>query len=155
MALSVSMPNRPRPTPDWLDATTTRQPHWLRRAMASSAPGMGFHSSGDLMNWSESTLMTPSRSRMMSFIGMVVYPGLCDARAVAGRRAGRSGRQARDVGHLVHQAGKLRQQRDAVGAGQRLLGHHHDVLEELVHSLAQAGERAQRVGVVLVGDMRA
>lgn len=50
MALRVSMSNSPRPTPDWFEATTTRQPDSLRRAMASSEPGIGFHSSGDLMN---------------------------------------------------------------------------------------------------------
>ncbi len=36
--------------------------------MASRLPGIGFHSSGDLMNCDESKLMTPSRSRMMSFM---------------------------------------------------------------------------------------
>ena len=36
--------------------------------MASRLPGIGFHSSGLLMNWSLSKLMTPSRSRMMSFM---------------------------------------------------------------------------------------
>jgi hypothetical protein len=35
--------------------------------MASIEPGIGFHSAGDLMNWALSKLMTPSRSRMMSF----------------------------------------------------------------------------------------
>ena len=48
MALSVAMSNKPRPKPDWLLATTTCQPAWLRRAIASSAPGRGIHSSGDL-----------------------------------------------------------------------------------------------------------
>src|SRR5882724_3364123 len=54
---------------------TTCHPAWLRRAMASSAPGRGIHSSGDLMNSSLSALMVPSRSRMTSFMAS----GLCGA----------------------------------------------------------------------------
>ena len=42
---------------------------WMSRAMASSAPGIGTHSSGDLTKSSRSSLMVPSRSRMMSFMG--------------------------------------------------------------------------------------
>ena len=52
IAFSVAMSNRPRPMPDWLVATTTRKPAWLSRAIASRLPGIGRHSSGDLMNWS-------------------------------------------------------------------------------------------------------
>jgi hypothetical protein len=71
MALSVAMSNKPRPKPDWLLATTTCQPAWLRRAMASRAPGNGIHSSGDLMKSSLSWLMVPSRSKMTSLLFMV------------------------------------------------------------------------------------
>ena len=42
------MSNRPRPRPDWLVASTMCQPAWLSRAIASSAPGSGTHSSGEL-----------------------------------------------------------------------------------------------------------
>jgi hypothetical protein len=35
--------------PDWLEAITTRQPPWLSRATASSAPGRGCQSSGERM----------------------------------------------------------------------------------------------------------
>jgi hypothetical protein len=52
MAFSVAMSSSPRPTPDWLEHTTTRYPEWVSRAIASRLPGIGFHSSGDLMNWS-------------------------------------------------------------------------------------------------------
>ena len=69
MALSDTTSNSPRPSPDWLEATTTCQPAWFSRAMASSAPGSGSHSSGDLTNSSLSLLMVPSRSRMISFMG--------------------------------------------------------------------------------------
>ena len=70
-ALSEAMSNRPRPRPDWLVATTACQPAWLSRAIASSAPGSGTHSSGDLTKSSRSSLMMPSRSRMTSFIGVI------------------------------------------------------------------------------------
>src|SRR5487761_2743771 len=49
MALSVAISNKPRPRPDWLVATTTRKPAWVKRAIASRLPAMGFHSSGLLM----------------------------------------------------------------------------------------------------------
>src|SRR5471030_1943906 len=49
MALSVAMSNSPLPTPDWLVATTTRKPAWVKRAIASRLPAIGFHSSGLLM----------------------------------------------------------------------------------------------------------
>ena len=68
MALSEATSNRPRPRPDWLVATTTCQPAWLSRAMASSAPGNGSHSDGDLTKSALSSLIVPSRSRMTSFI---------------------------------------------------------------------------------------
>jgi hypothetical protein len=58
--------------PDWLVATTTRKPAWFKRAMASRLPGIGRHSSGDLMNWSLSRLITPSRSRTISLTARVV-----------------------------------------------------------------------------------
>ena len=47
MVFSAAMSNRPRPSPDWLVAMTTCQPLWFSRAIASSAPGSGSHSSGD------------------------------------------------------------------------------------------------------------
>ena len=68
MALNVAMSKSPRPMPDWLVATTMRKPPWCMRAMASIAPGIGCHSAGDLMYLSLSWLMTPSRSRMTSFM---------------------------------------------------------------------------------------
>ena len=37
--------------PDWFVAMTTRKPAWFSRAIASRLPGIGRHSSGDLMNW--------------------------------------------------------------------------------------------------------
>src|SRR5687768_8018711 len=83
MALSVAMSNRPRPIPDWLVATAIRQPPWCRRAIASIEPGIGRHSAGDLMYWSLSKLITPSRSRMTSF------------KTTSGREPG-------DVGDAVH-----------------------------------------------------
>ena len=66
MRIRVSRSNRPRATPDWLVATTTRQPARCRRAIAARLPGIGCHSPGDLMYSSESSLMTPSRSRITS-----------------------------------------------------------------------------------------
>ena len=48
IAFSVAMSNRPRARPDWLVAITVCQPAWLRRAIASSEPGIGTHSAGDL-----------------------------------------------------------------------------------------------------------
>ena len=47
MALSAAMSNRPRARPDWLLAITVCQPAWFSRAIASSAPGTGTHSSAD------------------------------------------------------------------------------------------------------------
>ena len=60
------MSNRPRPKPDWLDATTTRQPAWFRRATASSAPGWGAQSSGVRTKSSGICPSDPSRSSTMS-----------------------------------------------------------------------------------------
>jgi hypothetical protein len=45
-ALTAAMSIMPRPMPDWLVATTACQPAWFSRATASSAPGIGTHSSG-------------------------------------------------------------------------------------------------------------
>src|SRR6478609_4173257 len=131
MALSEATSNRPRPRPDWLDAITTWYPAWFMRAMASRAPGSGCHSCGDLMYWSLSTLMVPSRSRMTSFIG----GSLLDD-------------QARQVGHAVHGAVQGGEQAQAVGAQLRVLGVDHHVVEEPVDRRTQRGQRLQRGGVV-------
>ena len=65
---ACAMSNRPR-----ADARLVGRHHdaiagLVRRAIASRLPGIGLHSSGDLMYWSLSWLMVPSRSRMMSFM---------------------------------------------------------------------------------------
>ena len=41
-AFSAAMSIMPRPMPDWLVATTACQPAWFSRAIASSAPGIGY-----------------------------------------------------------------------------------------------------------------
>src|SRR5690349_9327100 len=98
IALSEATSKRPRPSPDWLEATAMCQPAWLSRAIASSAPGSGIHSSGDLMNASLSTLMVPSRSRMTSFIAATLRgePG--------------------EVGHAVHGLVQRGEQAEAIQA---------------------------------------
>src|SRR4051812_9806212 len=111
MALSDPTSNRPRPSPDWLDATATCQPAWFSRAIASSAPGSGCHSSGVLMNSSLSTLMVPSRSRMTSLM-----------RSSLG--------QAGQVGHAVHRLVQGGEQAEAVQAQVRLLRVDHHAVEE-------------------------
>ena len=71
MALTAAMSNSPRPMPDWLVAMTVCQPAWLRRAIASSAPGSGNGgSSAALTKSSRSSLIVPSRSRTTSFSGV-------------------------------------------------------------------------------------
>src|SRR5450830_1376657 len=116
------MSNSWRAMPDWFDATTTRYPAWFRRAIASSEPGMGIHSSGDLMKSGESWLITPSRSRMMSFCCVSFGCGACGIVS--------SGSQFRDVGHAIHHAVQRREQRQAVIAQRQVVGHHHHVVEE-------------------------
>src|SRR5512139_3468443 len=130
MALSVAISNSPRASPDWLVATTTRQPSRVSRAIASRLPGMGFHSSGDLMNWSESKLMTPSRSRMMSFMGEILR------------------RQPRQVRNPVHGPVQLAQERQPVGFQGRIVGVDHHVIEEGVDRCLEGGKRLQRSGVI-------
>ena len=70
MALSTAMSSKPRPMPGWLLTITTRQPAWLSRATASSAPGSGTQSSGEVMKSSLGTFRVPSRSRISSFMFM-------------------------------------------------------------------------------------
>src|SRR5512140_124776 len=129
MALSEATSNSPRPRPDWLEAMTACQPAWLSRAMASIAPGSGFHSSGDLMYSSLSALMVPSRSRMTSF--MV-----------------RSCRQAGQVRNPVHRLVQRGQQTQAVQSQVGLLGIDHYLVEERIHGAAQPRQGLQRAGVV-------
>jgi hypothetical protein len=96
IAFSRLMFSRPRASPDWLVAMTVCQPAWLRRAIASSAPGIGTHSSALLTKSSRSSLMVPSRSRMTSFM------------------AGASLRQPRQVGDPVHRRAQHGQQGEPV-----------------------------------------
>ena len=44
--------------------------------MASRLPGSGIHSSGDLIKASDSSLTTPSRSKMINFILTIDYQRL-------------------------------------------------------------------------------
>ena len=89
------MSNRPRAMPDWLVATTTRQPPCVRRAIASMLPGSGFHSAGDLMYLSLSWLIVPSRSRITSFIGYTASLERSATRFMASRRSRSSARRLR------------------------------------------------------------
>src|SRR3954471_23081770 len=98
IALSEATSNRPRPRPDWFEAITVCQPAWFRRAIASSAPGSGCHSSGVLMNASLSTLIVPSRSRITSFMAAALL------------------REAREVGDAVHRLVQRGEQAQAVQA---------------------------------------
>src|SRR3569832_225015 len=118
IALSAAVSNRPRPRPDWFDAITVCHPAWFSRAIASSAPGKGGHSSGDLMYWSLSRLIVPSRSRMTSFMW--------------------SGGEPREVGHSVHGLVQRHEQAQAVQAQVRLLRIDHHLVEEGVHRVAQS-----------------
>src|SRR5512147_191254 len=102
------MSNRPRAMPDWLVATTTRQPACVRRAMPSTLPLIGRHSAGDLMYWSLSWLMVPSRSSTTSFTRVVLR---CAARAAPWPP---SRREPREVGDAVHGGVQLAEQADAV-----------------------------------------
>src|SRR6218665_2052806 len=136
MALSVATSKRPRPSPDWLDATTTCQPAWLSLAIASSAPGSGFHSASDLTKSSLSSLMVPSRSRMTSFIVWV---------------AGMSGGQAGQVSHAVHGIVQALEQAQAVGAQRGVFGIDHHTVEESIDRRLEHGQLAQRSGVFAIG----
>jgi hypothetical protein len=122
MALSEATSNSPRPKPDWLLTTTTCHPAWLRRAMASRAPGKGSHSEGDLTYSALSSLMVPSRSRMTSFI---------------------SACQSRQIGHAVHGDVQAFEQALAVQTQVHFFGIDHDTVEECVHRRAQRGEGLQ------------
>src|SRR3954466_394391 len=103
MALSELTSNSPRPRPDWLDAITQCQPAWFKRAIASSAPGSGSHSSGDLMNSSLSALMVPSRSRMTIFMaGPLCLAGEPGKIGDAVHRLVQRGEQAEPVQAQVH-----------------------------------------------------
>src|SRR4051794_37791385 len=122
IAFSVAMSNRPRASPDWLVATTVCQPAWFSRAIASSEPAIGTHSSGDLTKSSRSSLIVPSRSRMMSFIA-------CSARHEG------------QIGDLIHVGACMLQQRDAVRADLLVGNVDHYFVEE---RLGRAAERDQR-----------
>src|SRR6478736_2151330 len=144
MALSAAMSKRPRPMPDWFDAIATCQPAWFRRAMASRLPGIATHSSGDLMNASESTLITPSRSRMTSFLF-----GFMERAPELARSRGEL-RNVRDAIHLLMQRAKECQ---PVASQRRVFRIHHHVVEEGVDGIAQRGERRQRFRVVALGEL--
>src|SRR6478672_3687793 len=102
--------------------------------MASIDPGMGRHSDGDLMYWSLSKLMTPSRSRMASFM-----PSSCELGYVR---------------HPVHLELELEEQVQPLLANVGILGHHHDAVEEGVHGRPQHREALQVVGVVAFFELR-
>src|SRR4051794_13685410 len=107
--------------------------------MASSEPGSATHSSGDLMNASESTLITPSRSRMTTFlVGMACGSG------------GEPG-NVRDAIHLLMQRAE---QGQAVCTQRRIFRIDHHVVKESVDRFAQCGERSQRARVVACGELR-
>ena len=121
------------PMPDWLVATTTCQPAWFRRAIASSAPGIGM----------------PLVRRLDELVAVVVDGAVaveddrascaspCSCRQLAtGRRRGSSRRAA------------SASSAEAVGAQVGVLGLHHHVVEEGVDRRAQRGQRLQRAGVV-------
>ena len=143
---AFAMSNRPRPMPDWLVAMTTRKPAWLSRAIASRLPGIGRHSSGDLMNWALSWLITPSRSRTMSLtarVGATASQASWTMRSAGSRycspRAG--GELLGDVGDAVHRLRDAAQQRQPVRADRRIVGHDEHVVEEAVDGRLGAGER--------------
>src|SRR6188472_3644214 len=98
--------------------------------MASIEPAIGRHSAGDLMYWSLSWLMTPSRSRMASFM-------FAESRGELG-----------NVRHPVHLELQLVEQVQALAAHGGILRHHHHLLEERVHRRLEDGEALQVVGVV-------
>src|SRR5471032_2292323 len=103
---------------------------------------MATHSSGDLMNASESTLITPSRSRITSFlfalVGMVW-------------RIRRKLRNVRDAIHLLMQCAEKSQ---AVTSQRRIFRVHHHVVEESINGIAQRGQRGQRFRVVALCQLR-
>src|SRR6185437_388958 len=103
------------------------------RAIASIEPGMGRHSAGDLMKRSLSKLMTPSRSRMASFM---------------------QSRELRDVRHAVHLELQLEEEVQALPSHRGVLDHHHHLLEERVHGGLQHREALQVLGVVSPLELR-
>src|ERR1044072_6318686 len=107
--------------------------------MASSEPGSATHSSGDLMNASESALITPSRSRITTFlVGM----------------ARGSGGESRNVGDAIHLLMQRAEQGQPIGAQRGIHGVHHHVVEKRVDRFAQRGARGQRARVVAWGKFR-
>src|SRR5258706_11108108 len=102
--------------------------------MASMEPGIARHSDGDLMYWSLSKLMTPSRSRMASFIA--------------------SRRELGYVRHPVHLELELEEQVQPLLAHVGILGHHHDAVEKRIDGRAQDSEALQVVGVVALLELR-
>src|SRR6186713_2539539 len=133
IALSAEMSSRPRARPDWLVAITVCQPAWLSRAIASSEPGIGTHSAGDLTKSSRSSLIVPSRSRMTSFT----------TRLLDG--------ETRQVGDAVHRRPQRGQQGEAVGAQGCGVDVDHDVVEKGIHRRLEAGEEAERPSVLALG----
>src|SRR5215813_6963438 len=117
---------------------TTRKPAWLSRAIASRLPGIGRHSSGDLMNCGLSWLITPSRSSTISFTARV------GATASEASWTIRSGRELRDVGDAVHCLRDTAQQGEPVRANGGVVRHHEHVVEEAVDRGLRRGEREQR-----------
>src|ERR1700760_4784746 len=111
--------------------------------MASRLPGMATHSSGDLMNASESTLITPSRSRMTSFLFVTMWAAF----------SAFSGSELRNIRDAVHLLMKRVQQRETVVAQRGVFGVHHHIVEEGVHAFAQRGERGERFRVVACGEL--
>ena len=109
IALSEATSNRPRPRPDWFDATTTCQPAWLSRAIASSAPGSGVHSSG--------VLTKSSRSHVDGAVAVE------DDELHGVRDVGSGGEPLEQVGDAVHRRVQRRQQAQAVERAGRALRH--------------------------------
>src|ERR1019366_7781340 len=97
--------------------------------MASSAPGTGTHSSGAFAKSSRSSLIVPSRSRMMSFIG-----------------AG-SVRHQGQIGHLVHVGPGMLQQYEAIVTELRVVDVDHDLVEKSLRRRAQRRQRGQGLGI--------
>src|SRR5947207_15661768 len=97
--------------------------------MASSEPLMGIHSSGDLMKASESQLITPSRSRMISFMLWPMAISDC---------------QLGNIGNLIQHQVQIRQQRQPVVAQLFIFRHHHYVVEKGIDFGTQQRQRLQR-----------
>src|SRR5687767_2698360 len=102
--------------------------------MPSRLPGSGRHSSGALMKASLSWLITPSRSRMTSFIGW----------RQAGERREERGADSHgepgDVRDAVHRLLELGEQCDAVLTQACVFGHHHHAVEERIDRSLERGE---------------